>query len=248
MRNLQELKSIYDNLGWVKVESLFLIDEVEEIISQIEKFYNTNKDKFLKHEVNYSNGAINSIHCLHLYNDPFFLSLSKNKRVVDIVSTLLNDSPDWRGAEAFLKPAMEGLKSPMHQDDFYWCVEGHNALTLWLALDEVSSENGGVEYINETHKLGLIEHVPSYAPGSSQTVAPHLLENIKGDHVIPVLKRGDALIHHALTLHGSSDNKSKKSRRGFTLQFKGLSSKYSDERKEKYLKSLSEQVQLRNPS
>ena len=45
-----------------------------------------------------------------------------------------------------------------------------NALTVWLALDETNEKNGGVFYYDGSHKYGILEHVPSYAKGSSQKI------------------------------------------------------------------------------
>ena len=57
-------------------------------------------------------------------------------------------------------------------DNFYWCVKGGNALTVWIALlDDVTSANGGIQYYNESTKLGVVKHEPSYAKGSSQKVS-----------------------------------------------------------------------------
>ena len=74
-------------------------------------------------------------------------------------------------SELFAKPAQKGLPSPIHQDNFYWCVKGGNALTVWIALDDVTSANGGIQYYNESQKLGVVKHEPSYAKGSSQKVS-----------------------------------------------------------------------------
>ena len=64
----------------------------------------------------------------------------------------------------------------MHRDDFYWCVVEHNALTVWIALDNVDQSNGGVIYYDASHLLGLLEHEDSFVPGSLQKVKESILK------------------------------------------------------------------------
>ena len=142
-KNLMELKNLYDTHGWIKVEDLIQPEVVSLVVENIEKFYQKNKNLFQAREVNFSGDKINSIHCLHKYENDFFQKIQADSKIQEIVKTLLNDESEWRGSEAFLKPAEKGLASPMHQDDFYWCVAGHNALTVWIALDNVDQLNGG---------------------------------------------------------------------------------------------------------
>ena len=148
-------------------------------------------------------------------------------------------------SELFAKPAQKGLPSPIHQDNFYWCVKGGNALTVWIALDDVTSANGGIQYYNESQKLGVVKHEPSYAKGSSQKVS-NLEKYNYFKKVCPRLRAGDALFHHSEIMHGSSSNNSGKRRRGLTFQFKDFYATYDVKLKKKYLKSLNKQIKLRN--
>jgi len=158
----------------------------------------------------------------------------------------LDAKAELRGAELFAKPAKIGLPSPMHQDNFYWCVKGNNALTMWVALDYCNKDNGGLTYYRGSQKLGLLNHVDSHAPGSSQKVEDKYLNQL-GDAaaVTPSVEPGDVLVHNSLMIHGSSANKSMKSRRGFTMQFKDANSSYDKEMEKYYESRLMEQVQTR---
>ena len=147
-------------------------------------------------------------------------------------------------SELFAKPAKRGLASPMHQDNYYWCIKGGNALTIWLSLDKVSSKNGGIKYLNKTHKLGVVKHVPSFAKGSSQKIF-NLNKYSKYKTVCPILNPGDAIFHHCEIIHGSSENTSGKRRRGLTFQFKDMNSKFDNKMKKKYILSLKKQIRKR---
>jgi len=136
------------------------------------------------------------------------------------------------------------MPSPAHQDNFYWCVNESKALTVWIALENSGKKNGGIFYYEGSHKLGILEHKPSFAPGSSQTVK--YIDGMKFfKKTIPELKAGDCIIHHSCAVHGSGPNKSKYSRTGVTVRYKSALSKIDLDRKKSYLKSLNKQLDLR---
>ena len=104
--------------------------------------------------------------------------------------------------------------------------------------------NGGVHYYDGSHKFGILEHKASYAKGSSQMIEnKNYLSQFKKSQ--PTLDVGDALIHHCLVVHGSSDNKSNYSRQGWTIQFKDINSIYNAQQKKIYEDSLEKQIKIR---
>ena len=46
-----------------------------------------------------------------------------------------------------IKEPGTSTKTPWHHDMTYWPIDGSQICTLWLALDDVTAENGAVEYI-----------------------------------------------------------------------------------------------------
>ena len=240
--NPDELVEKYCDNGFVKLESFLNNVELERARKEVDTFVENNAKELQGRDVNYVDGEINSVHCLH--KSKWVSDIQKTDSIRKLVSLFLNEAGEARGAELFAKPAFSGLASPMHQDNYYWCIDNANALTIWIALDDANEENGGVYYYKGTNKLGLLEHKPSYALGSSQTLKhPEGMEYF--EKVIPILKAGDCLIHHSLIVHGSNANTSANSRRGWTMQFKGEASKYDSFMQERYKQSLDEQIKQR---
>ena len=189
-------------------------------------------------QVNFTNGTVNSVHGVQ---DEYLEQVLESERMLAIASAFLGEPAVPRAVELFAKPATKGLASPWHQDNAYWCLEPPHGLTIWIALDVCTAENGGLTYLCGTHKLGLIPHHASYAPGSSQTVmfVPTC------EAVTPALQPGDALIHHCLTVHGSAENSSGRARRGVTLQYQGISATVNQEKLKAYEASLEAQIRGR---
>ena len=247
MNNFSLSKLKYDLNGWVKINSLFSKGDVKKINRKIDLFLKKNLTKYKNRHINFikNNKDINEINSFHkLADSKYIKQKSKDKNLLNITKALLCSKPKFMQSELFAKPAVKGLPSPAHQDNYYWCVKEGKALTVWVALDYVSNENGGLFYYNKSHKCGLVKHEPSYAKGSSQTVSSKIiLKNYK--KITPKLRPGDALIHSSLLIHGSDANTSGKRRRGLTFQFRANNSPIDLNKKKKYLKSLKLQLKTR---
>lgn len=249
LKNDNILKKQFDINGWVLVKKLFSKKEIIEINKKIDTFLKSSIKKYNGKNINFTDNEpeteIKNINSFHSLSDSAYIKKkSKNNKILKVVKNLLGAKPKYMASELFAKPASKGLKAPIHQDNYYWCIKNGNALTVWVALDPVSSKNGGLTYYNATHKLGVVKHKPSFAKGSSQTVSNNIKYK-KYKRFCPKLAPGDALFHHSEIIHGSSANKSGLRRRGLTFQFKDSKAKYDTKMKKKYLKSLKKQIMLR---
>ena len=248
---LDKLRKNYYKNGWILQKKIFTQKEVNDINDKIDSFLKKNYQKYSGKTINFAgknriSKNIKNINSFHQLSDSAYIrKKSKDKKIRTITKYLLNSKEEYMASELFAKPAQKGLPSPIHQDNFYWCVKGGNALTVWIALDDVSSANGGIQYYNKSQKLGVVKHKPSYAKGSSQKVS-NLEKYNNFKKVCPKLRAGDALFHHSEIMHGSSSNNSGKRRRGLTFQFKDFYATYDVKLKKKYLKSLNKQIKLRN--
>ncbi len=248
---LDKLIKDYNNNGWVIYEKIFKKKEINYINNKIYIFLKKNYQKYSGKTINFAvknkkSRNIKNINSFHQLSDSAYIrKKSKDIKIRTITKYLLNSKEKFMASELFAKPAQKGLPSPIHQDNFYWCVKGGNALTVWIALDDVSSVNGGIQYYNKSQKLGVVKHEPSYAKGSSQKVS-NLKKYNNFKKVCPKLRAGDALFHHSEIMHGSSSNYSGKRRRGLTFQFKDFNATYDVKLKKQYLKSLNKQIKLRN--
>ncbi len=250
MNNYNELKKLYFDRGWVVCKKLFSQDEISSINLIINNFLEKKLNKINKKSrtINFTDNStknvenINSFHelaqCTEIKN------LANKSSILDVAKKFLDSNPEFRGCELFAKPAKNGLPSPDHQDNYYWAVKGSNALTLWIALEKSNKNNGCVHYYDGSHKYGILNHEDSFAKGSSQKVSDtNFLRKFNISY--PELEPGDVIVHHSLVVHGSSKNISKKSRRGWTIQFKDKNASYDLDHIKAYEKSLNNQIQLR---
>lgn len=111
------------------------------------------------------------------------------------------------------KPAGKGTFLPWHQDRWTH-LDRDPLLTVWTALDPATRENGCVQVIPRSHRYGLIN--PTHSSGFlSKAQAAAICTDDRIVHV--ELKQGEVVILHNYLLHASDINRSKQSRRAFSV-------------------------------
>ncbi len=238
---LKNLKHNFDRDGYITINNFLDKSKVKKIKKNLFKFLGKKlKRNYKKREMHLANNS-NLINSVHNLKWPFIKKFKKNKKIMKIVEHLLDEKIKSFGAEVFAKPAKVGMAVPIHQDNFYWNLNDGKGVTVWLALDKASKNNGAIFYFKKSHKAGLLNHKSSYTPGSSQKLKNmNVLKKFK--KITPVLNVGDILIHHCLVVHGSKRNLSSKNRAGLTLRYIGSSSKILRSAKKKYEKNLKKQL------
>tara|TARA_B100001029_G_scaffold64282_1_gene52068 strand:- start:341 stop:1078 length:738 start_codon:yes stop_codon:yes gene_type:complete len=245
MNNLDKKRFVknFENKGYILIKNFYNKITARKIKINLKNFLEKNKLNLKGVNLINKKSKINSAHNLQKWQ--LLKKIQKDNKIKTIAKILLKGKVKNFGAEVFAKPAKIGLSSPTHQDNFYWNVSNNKGITFWIALNKSNKKNGSIFYYEKSHKLGLVQHVPSFAPGSSQKIN-NVNRFKKFKKVYPNLKVGDVLIHHCLIAHGSEKNKSKKDRMGLTLRFIGADSKIDQRKKKKYEKSLYKQKKILN--
>jgi ectoine hydroxylase-related dioxygenase (phytanoyl-CoA dioxygenase family) len=109
-----------------------------------------------------------------------------------------------------LKDAKVGGAWAWHQDYGYWYQNGvlsPNLCSVMIAVDQATIENGCMQVIKGSHKLGRINHILS---GDQAGADMERVEEAKKrlDLVHVTMEPGDALFFHSNTLHASDANES----------------------------------------
>ena len=169
-------------------------------------------------------------------HDPFFHALGMRPELLELVSPLVNGEPVLVGVETFNKPARVGSAVPPHQDNAYFCQSPPDVLTVWIAIDPATVENGAVEYLFGSHHE-LRPHTPSGVKGNSFGLA-ELPEAHEFETFLGTVEPGDALIHHCQTIHQSRPNLSDRSRMSLILVYRGRHTQTDENLRDQYRKAL----------
>lgn len=151
---------------------------------------------------------------------PGFHDVLWNPAFVVVASQLLgNKAVRFWHDQLFYKPALHGGVVAWHQDYSYWRrTTPMQHLTCWVALDDVTRENGCLYYIPKSHTWGLLDK-PELA-GDMEGIQQYLTEEQKQqfhNKVAIEMEKGFATFHHPLMVHGSYENRSSLPRRALVL-------------------------------
>jgi ectoine hydroxylase-related dioxygenase (phytanoyl-CoA dioxygenase family) len=152
-------------------------------------------------------------HMCHAHS--FFWQLATNARVLDAVENLIGPHIKFYTDQMFCKPALHGSEVPWHHDSAYWPDAEPNLLSCWLAVDDVTVDNGCLQFLPGSHREHFPHHVIQTSNPNNLTVQPGYADPAKQ---VPVeIKAGSMSIHHSLCVHRSLPNTSGRSRRGLIL-------------------------------
>jgi ectoine hydroxylase-related dioxygenase (phytanoyl-CoA dioxygenase family) len=154
----------------------------------------------------------------HIWNYRI-LQICKHPKILDAFEQFLGSNIALFATHVICKAKGDGLAVPWHQDGSYWPLEPMDVITLWLAVDPSTVENGCMKVIPGTHTAGSIEHVQTERPETKvldRGLPANLIDEWKA--VNCVLPRGGASFHAPWLFHGSTPNTSTQRRCGYTIR------------------------------
>ena len=140
-------------------------------------------------------------HLIHQQSMDYLLDV----RITDIVAQLLGEEPLACQTMLYFKPPGARGQS-LHQDNFYLKVEPGTCIAAWLALDVVDRENGGLEVVPGTHRMGIF--CPEEADSSVSFTREHVPPPAGLSPVPADMQPGDVLFFNGSVVHGSGPNAS----------------------------------------
>ncbi|PCI51779.1 MAG: phytanoyl-CoA dioxygenase [Alphaproteobacteria bacterium] len=167
------------------------------------------------------------------WRDPVFKAFMRDSPLPEIAAqvmkaTCLNFFYD----QLLVKEPNTAEPTPWHQDLSYWPVRGNDVISVWVPFDPANEESGVVVYVKGSHKWGKL-FAPStfgdktgfadiYAKAGLEPLPDIEADRDKYEILSWEMEPGDVLIHHPLTLHYASGNKSMTGRRrGLALRYLG---------------------------
>lgn len=139
-----------------------------------------------------------------VFHVPALLDVFAGERILDFMEDLMGENIYYHSSKVMFKHP-GGIAKPWHQDAAYWREYASNQITVWIAIDSATEDNGCVWAIPGSHKAGLIPHIKT-----ELEVEESRIDLTKA---IPVpVPAGGLLIFHSLVLHMSEKNESDKTR------------------------------------
>ena len=206
---VSEYRSIYERKGYVIFRSVIdhdLVNECSDHVAWLQAKHPDVRPEDLGHRF--------------VTNDPFWIRLVGDDKLLDIAEQFIGPNIALFASHYISKPPGDGKPVLWHQDGSYWPLEPMDVVTLWLAVDDSTPENGCMRVIPRTHLTELKELMESKPEDNNallKNMDPSFVEEFKAVDV--VLKAGDVSVHHPNIIHGSKANLSTIRRCGLTIRY-----------------------------
>lgn len=164
------------------------------------------------------------------FEDPKVFRWLLNSEILDMVEDLIGPDIAVFSSHFFCKAAGDGKSVPWHEDAYFWqdqIAPAVDALTVWLALDPSTRENGCLQVVPGSQNRHIGQYDVVEDPGS---VFDEGLRDFRIDaaEVVPVeLAPSELSIHNAGLVHGSAANTSPLRRCGFTMRYMSTHVKFN---------------------
>lgn len=149
-----------------------------------------------------------------------FLDLAMEPEILDMVEQLIGPDIVLWGCHVFCKPAGDGQETPWHQDGHYWPIRPLANVTVWVALDPSTRENGCLRVIPGSQKAqvthGHLKEDREDLVLSQRTDDSAFDENQAVDLE---LQPGQMSMHEVYMIHGAKVNRSTQRRAGVALRY-----------------------------
>lgn len=109
-----------------------------------------------------------------------------------------------------------GGHTPWHQDQFYWPLDTHQTITLWMPLVNLSPEMGTMRFASGSHQRGYLGAIP--ISDESEDLFRAYVEREGYAVTEPgAMSAGDATFHSGWVLHSAPGNVTDRTREAMTI-------------------------------
>ncbi len=182
----------YQRDGFLLVEYLFSPQEMQKWKDRVVQLLNDSTYK----------GKSGVQVWFHDQLPPDLLGLMCDDRVVQILRQIIGENVEFLSVKTAFKTASTRFATPWHKDRFYWF--GTEKISIWLALDDATIDNGCLKLIPGTHK----QEFQRRDVKDDESFERRILDSdVAGLPIVSVpVQRGGALFFSDATVHGSHPN------------------------------------------
>jgi ectoine hydroxylase-related dioxygenase (phytanoyl-CoA dioxygenase family) len=194
------IAAAYARDGFVVVEDIFTRDDVARIKAECRRVLDEAIAADPKNGVA-QHGVLVGITA----RSALMKAVNADPRIVEPLRAIMGPDIEFLSDKLVYKSSDMGFGSPWHQDWHYW--HGQNKVSVWIALDDATPENGCLKMLPGTHHRAVTMTGKSGdGKGFDFRMDPKDIDESK----VAVIraKAGTAVIFHDLALHASFPNTS----------------------------------------
>ena len=145
--------------------------------------------------------------------------IATDRRTVDVVGVLLDDTMILRHRHRFAKLGGDGERVIWHQDAYCWPLTPSRIVSVWLAIDDVDAGNAAMQMIPDSQLSVQVPFRDSAADKNNVLVQMGHNPEDSGDRAVSVTMRaGQISLHSDWILRGPPSNNSGRRRCGLAMR------------------------------
>ena len=146
--------------GYLVVESLFDEEEIELLLRIAKSDQRLAADAYSRTD---GDGGVSRLVARNVLEDDIYCAVVRSPRLIDPIEQMLDCEIYHWNHKVMMKEPRVGGAWEWHQDYGYWYVD-HSVLfpllaSCMIALDPATKNNGCLQAIRGSHRLGRVEHV-----------------------------------------------------------------------------------------
>ena len=214
-----ERLQFFESEGYLVVEDVLSAEELKACEDEIERLHDLYGELAEKDDPSlsyfqkepYANDAGDRRPVLRKIEETrslsaLFKDLSSHPGLVAVIQDLLGPDLLLFRSTLMLKPALHGSIHGLHQDSAYWPMEPPTLVTVSIALNDTTEENGCIQVIPRSH-LGGVQEWGQIARDQEAALTDR--DDLDDSQLVNApVRAGTALMFHSRLVHGSGPNRS----------------------------------------
>lgn len=197
-------KAEFEAQGYTIYRNFFSQEEIAELFAEIRRTPEDGAGTLSK--------TFMKFHSNTFYNSPYLQSFISQKKIVDFLQDFIGPNI-WVRWDQAVEKRPGGEEFPWHQDNGYSSTK-EPYFQFWIALTDMTQENGGLWLQPGSHKCGLLPH---------EMINNHLHCHTKvSEPVFIGAKPGDVVLFSSFMLHRTLPNISNDSRWAYVIEYMSL--------------------------
>jgi ectoine hydroxylase-related dioxygenase (phytanoyl-CoA dioxygenase family) len=147
-------------------------------------------------------------------------ALVRHPAILDAVEGLIGPDILVYTSTWFIKEPGSAAIAAWHQDATYFGLRPYEHVTAWVALTDATAENGCMEFLPGSHRLGQLPHRAGVVAASVNRAGQAVVGDVDDTPAVHgPLRAGEFSLHHTLCLHRSQPNRSPGRRIGLAISY-----------------------------
>ncbi|MEO9021547.1 MAG: phytanoyl-CoA dioxygenase family protein [Ginsengibacter sp.] len=221
--DLDDVKKIPDDQisefrrdGHTITRGLLSPDEVvpyHEVISAAAMKFNTERRKMEERDT-YGKAFLQIMNLWR--HDEKVKKIVMSKRLAQVAADLLGVKNVRIYHDQALFKEVGGGPTPWHQDQYYWPIDTHKTITMWMPLVDIDVDMGMLTFASGSQKNGSVFNY-EISDESEQEFDKYVRDNKFEISRAQTMNAGDATWHTGFTIHNAPGNHSNIRREVFTI-------------------------------